>query len=301
MDLKKLFPPSMQEAKDETCVIGEQQFRLDEVRFSSIAETALPDAVFIDGGSAALFSTPARCIGLIKVCAIHTAGLERKEIRLNQYLVSITANGRGFAVQSEPLGESSEEISRCLDGELIVPDATPEMLLDPLRTMAERAIAPQWGIVIHDGSFRTTNVLLQKCPPGTNASALSKTSGTVTSKQRPIGMALLTRAPKGAWHAHLAKGISCVRLHNHAAHTFLLEGNASAEVLSLLVAWSNDMTFPGYPYPLVLADQMARVTNNERDAWRIVLSNDENAMQILADELKASDAHAMLEHILYGR
>jgi hypothetical protein len=300
MDLKRLFPPSAQNVKDETCVIGEHEFRLDEIEFLAIEKTAIPAATFIDGGSAVIFSTPARCIGIIKVCAVRTEGLQRKEILTHQYLVSITANGKDFFVQSEALGPSDERVAQRLNAALTeLPDnTTPELLLDPLRAMAERALAPE-GIVIHDGSFRTTNPLLQRLAPGENTCALSKTSGIMTSKQRPIGMALLTRAPKGAWAAKLTQNIFCVRLNDRAAHTFILEG--CNEALPLLAAWSADMTFPGYPYPLVLADQMARVTNNERDAWRIVLSSDENAMKILADELKATDAHAMLEHILYGR
>ena len=300
MDLKRLFPPSSQTAKDETCIIGEHEFRLEEVEFLPITKQDIPSATFIDGGSASIFGTPARCIGIIKVCAVRTEGLQRKEIITHQYLVSITTNGDGFVVQSEALGPSDEYVGQVLNCEITgLREFTPEMLLDPLRAMAERALAPQ-GIVVHDGSFRTTNQLLQRLVVNKNACALSKTSGILTSKQRPIGMALLTRAPKGSWMAKLAPGISCVRLNDRAAHTFILEGNCD-DALPLLSAWSADMTFPGYPYPLVLADQMARVTNNERDAWRIVLSSDENAMKILADELKATDAHAMLEHILYGR
>jgi hypothetical protein len=299
MKFAKLFPPSSQHHGEETCIIAEQQFKLSDVRFSNIPETAVPSAAFVDGGSAVLFSTPARAFGILKVAVVHTEGLKRTAIQVHEYLVSVTRIDGTYAVRSESLGNADERVSACLEGEFPAEVEMPEMLFDTLRTLAEWAAAPQ-GIVIHDGSLRTTNKLLQgRCSP--HAHALAKTTSILTSMQRPLGMALLTLAPSGCWHASLIANTSCVRLHASAAHTFLLEGDATPEVLSLLRAWSADMSFPGYPYPLVLADQMARVTNNERDAWRMILKSDVEAAKVIDDEMKAQNAHDMLEHILYGR
>jgi hypothetical protein len=61
------------------------------------------------------------------------------------------------------------------------------------------------------------------------------------------------------------------------------------------------MAFLGYPYPLVLADQLGRVTNDERDMWRTILASDKAASQLIAAELHASNSHDVLEHILYGK
>jgi hypothetical protein len=303
MDFARLFPPGSRENKLEWCTIGEQTCRLDETQFFPIVKAEVPDAAFVDGGSAVLFATPARCFGLIKVAVVHTAGLKRKEVAMHSYLVSITANGGSFLVRSEALGGADKKVSACLDGEFTIPEATPEMLLDPLRTLAEYAVAPD-GLVVHDGSLRNPVPYLS-CKPKDTAVAVAKTSGVLTSGQRPVGLALLHRSPAGAWRTHLAtNGVQthAAKLHERSGHIFFIEGKrVSDEVFSLLAAWSADMSFPGYPYPLILADQLARVTNNERDAWRMILSSDQNAAKILSDELKANDAHAMLEHILYGK
>lgn len=301
MDFARLLPPTTDDGKPETCPLAGMP--LESLGFSAIEQGDIPDATFIDGGSAVLFSTPSRCFGLIKVVAIATSGMERKGIKAHQYIVSITANDGGFTVKNQPLSGADERISACLDCELkgLPQETTPAMLIDPLRTLAEHAIAPA-GIVIHDGSLRTTNAVIQeRCAVSPGAIALAKTSGVLTSRNRPLGMALLRHAPAGAWICQLSDATHCVRLHPAASHVFLLEGDITPQALSLLAAWSKDLAFPGYPYPLQLADQLARVTNNERDAWRIILSSDKQAQEILNSEMRASDAHAMLEHILYGK
>ena len=70
--------------------------------------------------------------------------------------------------------------------------------------------------------------------------------------------------------------------------------------LETLRAWSADAAFIGYPYPLILADQLARVTDQEREMWRMMLAADAASAERLRTELRASDAHDVLEHILYG-
>jgi hypothetical protein len=303
MRFAKLFPPGTADSKPETCTIADANVALDSIAFSTIPQQDIPDITFIDGGSAVLFSTPTRAFGIIKICEVRTKGLKRESVKLHQYLVSVTRDG-AFTIRSEPLAGADPAVSACLDGEIESPDATPEQLIDTLRALAERAIVPA-SLTVHDGSLRTTDPLLQRCAPSKDTFALAKSSAIITSRSRPLGVALLQRAPAGTWAAQLCDNTIktwAVRLHQRAAHVFLLEGTREEPaLLSALAAWSQDITFPGYPYPLVLADQLGRVTNNERDAWRLILRSDAQAAEVIADESRAQDAHAQLEHILYGR
>jgi hypothetical protein len=300
MKFARLFPPGSDDPSVETCTLGSASLNISDVKFDEIPKAELPDATWVDGGSAVLFKTPSRAIGIVKVCQVKTQGLKRQEVQTHSYLVSITANGTSFLVCAESLSNPHESVTSCLNREIpksgLPPETTPEMLLDPVRMLAERCITG--GIVIYDGSTRTLHPFLQKHMRA--APAIAKTTSILTSKSRPIGVALLMRAPAGVWQAKLGENIVCVRLHASASHIFMVE-QATDEILSLLHAWSADMAFPGYPYPLVLADQLARVTNNERDAWKLILASDEDAAKILSGELRASDAHAVFEHILYGK
>jgi hypothetical protein len=207
----------------------------------------------------------------------------------------------------QPLGEGHPSLDG-LAGTLPVPDeGMGEHLIDLLRAEGERrlGIAVETAtppieshvaqLIVHDGSTRIPIGL----PLAKNAIGIMKTNSILTSAHRPLPVALLERAPAGIWAAEL-EDTWCVRLHPRASHIFLVDGACDAAAIALLASWSDDAAFPGYPYPLVLADQLARVTNNERDAWRVLLKDDLAASHII-DEGLSSDAHDMLEHILYGR
>jgi hypothetical protein len=321
MDLSRLFPPVQDDGSSETCTIGTHRCDLSDVAFAQLPNATLPDATWVDGGSATLFSTPSRTIALVKIAQVHTSGLARTGQDIHIYLVSVTADTDTFLVRAQTLSNPHDAITAAFTRDIphttLPDDSTPERVVDIVRTIAEHTIAmpassaadaavssvrfgaaASTALVIHDGSVRTQNGYLatqlrpQPC--------IAKTTGVLTSKGRPLGLALLMRAPAGTWHARIADDIALARLHDRASHVFLVEQPTPA-LLSLLRAWSADAAFPGYPYPLVLADQLARVTNNERDALRIVVASDETAMGIISGELPSSDAHDVLEHILYGK
>lgn len=276
---------------------------LESIAFSPIPAVPVPDASFVDGGSAILFRTPARAIGVIKLCCVTTRGMQREHIRLATHLVSITASDGRFVVRSQPMQGSSTDVEAIISRdwtreELSLPDdAAPETLLDPLRMLAEHAFCPD-GVTILDGSVRT---LARITTPRQHLATLAKTTSLLTSCGRPACVALSQRAPAGTWQAEIMDGCRCLRLHAAATHTFLLEGDASESTLSLLHAWSADAAFPGYPYPLVLADQLARVTHQEQEMLRATLAADRTIAGQLLAEARSTDAHDMLEHILYGK
>jgi hypothetical protein len=338
MDFNKrfqdLFPdaPAQDYSGETATVRGGGPFDLSAITFfpiASIPGTAIPDATWIDGGSAPLVSTPTRAVALIKTAAITTIGRERRDIGAGTMLVSITASGDEFLIRTQHInGEElllPETIRR--DELAATPEErallTPLLLIDTLRTLAEHTLAARHtGIVILDGSLRHVDPYLRaQCQPRRGMNALAKTSALLTSHGRPLTAAVLARGPRSMWSALLdhtanttapkdnaTKSMWCVKLSANASRAFLLETSADASVggsaralLDLLAFWSRDSAFPGYPYPLVLADQFARVTNHEQEMWRAMLASDAKAAARLRSELPASDAHDVLEHILYGK
>lgn len=297
MGFLKLFPAAAEDGNEEYFAINGTKKNIKEIQFSKLPQQEPAAATWVDGGSAVLFSTPSRCIGFLKFCTVKTQAMERKEVMVHSYLVSITRSNGSFVVRNQATKNPIDALDNALHLEIpLESDATPEMLLDVVRQLAEQSLSTE--ITIHDGSSRSTHPYMQK--HSKKMHAIAKTSDLVTSKSRPIGFALLQHAPAGIWYANLTDNMVAVRLHERASHIFLVE-QATPELLNLLQAWSADLAFPGYPYPLVLADQLARVTNNERDAWRAIIGSDAEAMKILSGEVKASNAHDVLEHILYGK
>ena len=324
----------------EYCVVAEKTIPLRDLQIVHLPvinlslAAPLQQAVFIDAGSMILFTTPSRVIGIIRVCAVHTAGLQRTRIERVTYLVSITqecdaADDEVFLSSAEPIGQSDERIEQCLTRTITkkeIADASREFnlstLLDTLRTLAERAFAPFDGVVVFDGSIRTTNRYLQNhLLYREHEYALAKSSSLVTNKHRPLGAAIkqivartagnLSKTNTLGWSVSLGAAggalLSCVQLHASSKHVFLLEGNARcdekslASIASLLASWSCDAAFLGYPYPLLLADQLARVTMQEQATWKALLATNATVGPLLFEELRSSDAHATFEHILYGK
>ena len=59
---------------------------------------------------------------------------------------------------------------------------------------------------------------------------------------------------------------------------------------------SKEITFPGYPYGLIMADRFARVSNNEADITRAKIRATADAgMKKLLKQEKALDAHGILD------
>src|SRR3989344_4755725 len=96
------------------------------------------------------------------------------------------------------------------------------------------------------------------------------------------------------WVYPVTKITSFVKLHQRSRHVFRFEGNR--EVLPFLLPHAADALFLGYPYGLVFADAMARVSNQEQKSLflRLVL-NAEN--KEIRDYLSTQDAHAILDNL----
>lgn len=94
-----------------------------------------------------------------------------------------------------------------------------------------------------------------------------------------------------------------VKLHSKSRHVFRLDvlvfgGRTLSEIAAVLVTQSCDAAFLGYPYPLVFADRLARVANQETQALRCrLLAACKVQGKILDDDLASLDAHLILDSI----
>ncbi|MBI2146708.1 hypothetical protein HYU22_05200 [Candidatus Woesearchaeota archaeon] len=83
-----------------------------------------------------------------------------------------------------------------------------------------------------------------------------------------------------------------MKLHPQATHVFRFQGNGG--ILPSLVANSSDPLFLGYPYGLIMADKLARVSNAERNSLRMsLLLRKEN--REIAEYLSTMNAHEILD------
>lgn len=157
-----------------------------------------------------------------------------------------------------------------------------------------------------EGTFTGEDKYLQQLPSA--IAALAKTSSLfTTSGNNPIVL-LNKLAPFGCWHyfvdnAKDGQGTPThqtyfVKLHPQSKHVFRLEGNTEVlpALLPILVEQSQDAVFLGYPYGLILADKLARVSNEERNALRMnFLLRKEN--KEIVEYLHSTNAHEILDKV----
>ena len=151
-------------------------------------------------------------------------------------------------------------------------------------------------------------------------SGLSKTSRLFTT----TGLSLLGAVRKlaqdnainDAWYYHpVAESISperggvifLLKLSDMSQRIFRYEINSQQakvassvelnEILSALSQNSNDLTFPGYPYGLVDADDNARVRNEELETYRVMLLSEISKLGAagkLQRHMESIDAHSVM-------
>ncbi|MEW6617726.1 MAG: hypothetical protein AB1333_04930, partial [Patescibacteria group bacterium] len=118
----------------------------------------------------------------------------------------------------------------------------------------------------------------------TNIIGVNKTTALLCNNGESIITALESFNKKGMWcyyplfstHEHAVLGF--VRLHALSKHVFRIEVPIAKkenikEYASILASISCDGAFIGYPYGLIVADQLARVSNREKETLQTIFFN----------------------------
>lgn len=264
---------------------------------------------FVDGGQAEIISSGNFCLSLVRIFGQVFEGRVKKEsFKEEFYLLSFLKNIGGkvfsqtkiFSEKDSPIHEDDlvlpvEELS------LIGEERTALIKLSNLaRRMAELSLAKKMAeksdFVLIDGTlesrFKCEEKIIADLPG--NISALAKTSSLFTSSGNSPNILLKKIGPKGCWQYYISDRTSFVKLHEKASHIFRFEGNH--EILPYLIDNSCDALFLGYPYGLIFADKMARVSNEEKKNLKInFLLRKEN--REVAEYLSSIDAHEILDNL----
>ena len=155
-------------------------------------------------------------------------------------------------------------------------------------------IAPQADYILLDGTLEKTypqeEKFLQQLPK--NTAALAKSSALFTSAGNNPAVLLQKKSPSGCWSYALNNQTAFVKLHEKSKHIFRFEG--ASEILPKLLCQCTDATFLGYPYGLILADQLARVSNEEKKSLQMRFLLDKENKEIL-EYLSTGNAHDILD------
>ncbi len=259
---------------------------------------------YIDGGQAELISGGNLCLNLIRVSAQILQGTKRISSQKQEFYLLTTAVYKQGDIwyESKIFGDSlvNEEDLLICSNDSSLKSGQERGPIGKVANMARRfaelklASEAKADYVLLDGTLEPTFKNEEKYL-SPKVSALAKTCSLFTTCGNNPAILLQRLSPnQGSWHYFVVEKTYFVKLHPRAKHLFRFEG--SPEILSHLIESSSDPIFLGYPYGLILADKMARVSNNEKNSLKMnLLLRDEN--KEIASYLNSMNAHEILDSL----
>ena len=296
-----------QEAGKEQTI---QDEALDPSRFKPV-ESNDKTVAFIDGGNAELLNGNTFSLQFIRVACVILGGSKRV-LRSEFYLFTSIGEDMVFHSQAFPVNGDilldTGHLDISLDDKTVsngVREPTASVIGSVARRFSELALASSVqddvDVVVLDGNLEKTftneDVYVERL--GSNVCGLAKTSTMMTQQGGNVA-ALLSKQP-GVWNypVSVVEGVrtSFVRLNSHSKYVFMLQSRGQEDGSSL-VSHSKDPLFLGYPYGLLFADQVARVSNQERILLLTTLQAKfkDNYAQV-EGYLNTSSAHDILDRI----
>jgi hypothetical protein len=279
-----------QNNNNRAIILGNDIIPIEQSRFSPIIPENNKTITFIDGGQAELVKAPNFSVQFIRIASCTWKGKERIDQNKTEFYLLIQAENKhgtaqGLAYTGKTFSINDNQLINDQDISFLANDPTLRIgtknadisqIGNVVRRFAELSIASQAqsDIVVLDGTldqtFSREQQFLEKLP--NNVCALAKTSNLFTTNGAAAASVLNERGPPGAWNFKLTPTKSIVKLHPKTDYIFLFESNQQAnEAIQSLASQSNDAVFLGYPYGLIWADKIARVSHEEASLLRTQL------------------------------
>jgi hypothetical protein len=294
----------------DNLIFNNKVIEIKPENYFAIPETESSKTIaFIDGGQAELISGGNLNLSFIRIFAQVIRDNKKVSQQKYEFYVLTTATykqgdiwyeGKIFQIEGDTLvSENDLSIS---SNDTTIKTGSERAPISKVTNMARRfaelklAKEVDADYVLLDGTLAPTykneeNYLAEL---GNNVSALAKTCSLFTTSGNSPTVLLQKLSEHATWRYFVDDKSYFVKLHEKAKHIFRFEGNK--DVLPLLMHNSADALFLGYPYGLILADQMARVSNSEKNSLRMsILLRDEN--REIVDYLSAMNAHEILDSL----
>ncbi len=272
--------------------------------FQEIISQEGKSIAFVDGGQAEIIATGNFCLSFIRVFAqVFKNGQKLNSYKNEFYLFTRAVNKEdGLYYESKifPLKNMlfTEEKLLISSTDSTIRTGTERAPISKVTNMARRFAELnltkeiEADYIVLDGTLEPTFKGEENIVLSNNVTALAKSCSLFTTKGNNPVVLLKKKGIKGPWAYFVDGNTYFVKLHPKAKHVFRFEG--SMEVLSYLLKYCSDAIFLGYPYGLILADRLARVSNQEKNSLKMkFLLNGKN--KEIFDYLSASNAHEILD------
>lgn len=287
--------------------------------FRPITDLSRAKAVFIDGGNAELISAPNFSLQFVRVVAVAYENNKRARTERKEFYVLASAKNIGdkivYGIQA--FGESpsfsdidSEESSMMQGRHRASASSAVELCrrLAEIRMAVKMAEGSAGGIIVLDGSLEAEkpgekqefDMLFRKAGENdVTLCGLSKTTRMITESGGSAAAAVSAISQKGEWFYDVGEGIYLAKLHRNSGHIFRIDAKGGvARAASALKQNSSDPVFLGYPYGLIEADRLARVSNNEAEYQRMMFAAKAGkSLDRVKAGINSLNAHSILDSI----
>jgi hypothetical protein len=237
---------------------------------------------FIDGGNAEILRTPDYSLQFLRFAAVTFKNNQRFSQKIKEGYILISAQNQ-IITQQYNLNIPFPVFA--IDNPLLKNTDTRTKLntvANLFRSLYEIECAKEFqDIIIFDRSLLPDNAMEEKALAELYAKnkeiiGINKTTALLCNNGESIISALENFEKKSRWQYYPLFStqehaiMSFVKLHPASKHIFrcevpIINKENLQEYASLLASMSNDSAFIGYPYGLIVADQLARVSNNEKE------------------------------------
>lgn len=274
--------------------------------FREIAPEA-GEIAFVDGGSSEIISAVNFSLNFFRVYSCVYRNNKLVSSKKKEFFGLITAVINGDKVFYE---------TKIFGNELAIPVMTHPVegvrdglskTADIIRRVSEIEMAKEVDAeyVVLDGNLKADNDFVKEKLNGKKLYAVSKTNELLTDSGNSLVVELLKMSPFRQWLYFPvveleAYEIVIAKLHPLSKYVFKIETpkNDDLKVVSALAHNSADPVFLGYPYGLVQADKFARVSNEEKEYFKVKLMTYAKNAEQITQYLNTINAHDILDSVL---
>ncbi|MGM5482205.1 MAG: DNA double-strand break repair nuclease NurA [Nanobdellota archaeon] len=293
---------------------------------------------FVDGGSSCFIESPSFCLGFIRTICVVMKNKKTEQIIHNESFVLAQATNKNDKIHFATKHFKSKNTKKELEDfeiDSLDQKLTPEQervpvskMIDISRRLAEIRLAidtvkklESGDLIILDGNlkvmYKGEKALLDELYEQAKEKevlvlGLAKTNNTLTKNGDTLTSALLKKTDKKEWYYYPAietkskqhnADVYFIKLHKNSEYVFCcdIEKNKLSsiqKVMGVLAHYSNDASFPGYPYGLIKADKIARVSENETETLLTrFFGTNPSLFEKLKPYINSINAHSVLDNM----
>lgn len=252
----------------------------DDKNYHEIEKKLSSEPAFIDGGNCTIIESPSICIQFLRIgCVILK---DRKEILQKEYYVITQIHNSEKTQYIARVYENDKQIDeKVVNGIENGVKAPLSRAGELIRKLYEIKLAQQINAsaIIMDGTLEAKNDLEKEeysklFQKDAIIIGFAKTNTMLTNTGHSVSNRL---NKKGKWHYYplFNSNDECrdaqivfAKLNESSQHVFMIDIYGEQNIVNaieLLSTHSNDLSFPGYPYGLILVDRIARVSDSEKE------------------------------------